>query len=113
MQEERFKDFTYIHDIATIVSVILSAFCVIKGTGSKIRDVILGSFLVLQMFAVLRMAARLLQKKNDLQKSMEMLHFRLEKEWGVSWKPSLLIYAIMLISVLFKIGVPLLLGKDD
>lgn len=113
MQEERFTKFTYIHDIATVFSVILSAVYVIKGTGSKIRDCILGSFLVMQMFALLKVAARLLKKKSDLQKALEMLYFRFTKEGKEEWKSSLLIYTIVISSVFFKIGVPLFLGKDD
>ena len=64
MKEERFLKLTYIHDIATIVSIFLSVFHVMKGTGSKIRDVLCGSFLVMQIFAALKIGARFLEKKN-------------------------------------------------
>ena len=66
MKEERFLKLTYIHDIATIVSIFLSVFHVMKGTGSKIRDVLCGSFLVMQIFAALKIGARFLEKKNYL-----------------------------------------------
>ena len=68
MKEERFLKLTYIHDIATIVSIFLSVFHVMKGTGSKIRDVLCGSFLVMQIFAALKIGARFLEKKNDRRK---------------------------------------------
>ena len=113
MKEERFLKLTYIHDIATIVSIFLSVFHVMKGTGSKIRDVLCGSFLVMQIFAALKIGARFLEKKNDLQKSMEELYHRSEKEWGAGWKSSLLLYVLISVTVFFKVGVPLLLGKDN
>lgn len=67
----------------------------------------------MQIFAALKIGARFLEKKNDLQKSMEELYHRSEKEWGAGWKSSLLLYVLISVSVFFKVGVPLLLGKDN
>ena len=66
MKEERFLKLTYIHDIATIVSIFLSVFHVMKGTGSKIRDVLCGSFLVMQIFAALKIGARFFGKEKQI-----------------------------------------------
>lgn len=113
MKEKRFIKFTYIHDIATIVSVILSAFFMVKGTGSKVKDAVLGSFFVMQVFGLFKIISRFVQKTDDLNKSLEVLYDRLEKEWGDGWRPLMLISFVNLFSVFFKIGIPFLLGKDD
>lgn len=97
-----------IHHIATFISAVVGCLVLIKGTGSRIKDTLAGCFFVTQLYAVFKILAEVSGNKKDTMASrLRHLVNRLKKEKKGRLHPEAGLFFSLLLSLLFKIGIPL------
>lgn len=112
MREKVIEATVYIHHAATVIGLLLGGVGLARGTKSRAGDAALSVFLLLQSFAVLKIAAEWITGEKRLLDHTRRIADSLERRWkGAKWKSPAMLCGIAGLSVLFKTGVPLLVGR--
>lgn len=108
--EREMKAVVCLHHIATFLSVAAGGWAVIKGTGSKVKDALAGIFLAVQLFALLKVVLETAGKREEtLGDQVGRLRAKIEKTRGGRAAAEACTALMLLLSLFFKIGVPLCL----